>query len=212
MPKIIPAILTNNFSDLEDKFKKLKGLTDWVQVDIADGKFVNNVSIKLEDIAKSDIVKNFSLEIHLMVLNPERYFKDCRKINTKRVAFHFEAVDNLKDVLSEAEKFSFQKSLALNPKTSITKVKPYLAKLDVVVLMSVAPGFQGQKFMRQILDKIKKLKKMKPEVKIEVDGGINLSNIKKISDSGADYLVVGSSLFKSGNIKETFKKLKEKIK
>lgn len=212
MKTIIPAILTNDLSDMESKLKKLQGLTNWVQIDIADGKFVNNTSVTLEDISKIDCIRDFFLEAHLMVKNPEIYFLACRAIKIKRVIFHYEAVDNFKKVLSEAEKFNFQKGIALNPKTPIEKIKPYVSKLDAILLMSVTPGFQGQKFIYKVLEKIKALKKIAPQVKIEVDGGVNLSNIKMISNAGADYIAVGSNLFESKNIKERLKKLQSKIK
>ena len=211
MEKIIPAILTTDIADLQHKLEKIRGFADWVQIDIMDGKFVNNISIVLEEISQIEISKDFSLEAHLMVLNPKTYFLQCQKNGIKRVIFHIEAADNVRDVLSEAAKFDFQIGIALNPKTPVQKITPYADSMDVVVLMSVNPGLQGQKFIPETLDKIRELKKLVPHMKIEVDGGINLDNIKKVSDTGGDYLVVGSGLFNADNIQERFKELQSKI-
>ncbi len=211
MKQIIPAILTQDIADLQSKLKKIQGLTDWVQIDIMDGKFVNNTSITLENISHIKLIDNFSIEAHLMVLNPETYFLQCQKGNVKRVSFHVEA-GNIKNILSEAKKFNFQKGLALNPETPIKEIIPHMDEIDFVVLMSVNPGLQGQKFISQTLGKIQELKQIAPQLEIEVDGGINLDNIKMISDAGANYLVVGSGLFEGENIKKRFKDLQSKIK
>lgn len=211
MKKIVPAILTKDFSDLENKLKKLQNLTDWVQIDIANGKFVNNVSIKLEELQRINLRKKFLLEIHLMVWHPEEYFSVCQSVGARRVDFHFEAAYNLKNTLLAAKKFNFEKFLAINPETSVEKIEPYLKEIDGVLILSVNPGFQGQKFIPRVLEKIKRLEKIMPQLKIEVDGGINLKNIKMVTRAGADYVVVGSGLFQYKNIKERLKKLKEEI-
>jgi ribulose-phosphate 3-epimerase len=210
MKKIIPAILTKDIADLENKLGQIQGLANWVQIDIMDGTLVNNTSITIEDISRAKLTENFSLEAHLMVLHPETYFLQCQKSNIKRVIFHIEA-GNTKNILSKAQMFDFQKGLALNPETSIEKIIPYLGKIDVILLMSVNPGFGGQEFILETLDKIRELKKIAPKIKIEVDGGINIDNIKMISDAGADYFVMGSGLFKGEHIEEYFKELQLKI-
>lgn len=243
MKKIIPVILTNNLEDLKNKSKQLKGLTDWVQIDIMDGKFVKNISIKLRDLLK--IRTRFNLEAHLMVLNPEKYLADCRKVGIKRVLFHFEATDQPLIVLEKIKRMGFEAGLALNPETPIKKIKPYLNKLDVVLILGVHPGFSGQMFIFSTFDRIRQLRDLSRQVnpvrngevldipslknlkiditsppqgagisngvKIEVDGGINLRNIQKIVRAGADYLVISSALFKSKNIKQTFKQFKKMI-
>lgn len=204
MIEIIPAILTDSPDDLKNKLIQLKGLTDWVQIDIMDGKFTDNVSIQIEDLGRMH--PRFNLEIHLMVLNPEKYFGECQKAKAKRVIFHFETVQNLKRTLEKARRFNFQIGIALNPETPILKVKNYLNQIDSALLLTVHPGFQGQKFIPQVLDKIRKLKEISPKIKIGVDGGINVFNVKKAAEAGADYLIVGSGLWKSKNIKKSFAK------
>ncbi|MGB9598736.1 MAG: ribulose-phosphate 3-epimerase, partial [Minisyncoccales bacterium] len=170
MAKIIPAILTASLNDLENKLRIIQNLTDWVQIDIMDGKFVKNVSISLADLKKIKIPLN--LEVHLMVLNPEKYFRDCQNLKAKRVIFHYEATKNPKRVFEIMKKYDFSPGLAINPSTSVEKIKKFLEKLDLVLLLAVNPGFQGQKFNPIVLTKIKELKKLSKKIKIGVDGGI----------------------------------------
>ena len=208
--EIIPAILTNDLNDFKNKLKKIKNLTSWLQIDIMDGKFVNNTSIKLTDLEKIKIP--FNLEIHLMVFKPEKYFLDCQKLKAKRVIFHFEAAKNPLKILKEMEKYSFEKGMAINPETKVAEIKPYLKNLDLVLLLGVKPGFQGQKFNLVVLKKIGQIRQIfNKKIKIGVDGGVKLYNIGKIAKAGADNLVVGSYLFQSKNINLTFKKLKNKV-
>jgi len=210
MRKVIPVILTNDVKDLKDKLEKLDNLTDWVQIDIMDGKFVSNTSIRLKDLKK--IQSNFNLEAHLMVLNPEKYLRISKKVNIKRIIFHFETVKYVLKILKKIEKLGFEKGIALNPETSIEKIEPYLDRVDLILLLGVQPGFGGQKFNPLVIDKIKSIKKIEPGVKIEVDGGINLSNISDIAKAGADYLVVGAGLFSSSDVRQRFIQLQEKVK
>lgn len=210
MKKIIPAILTDSPKDLKNKLIRLKGLIDWVQIDIMDGKFTDNVSIQIEDLGR--IHPKFNLEIHLMVQNPEKYFQKCQKAKAKRVIFHLEAVQNLERILKEARKFDFQIGIALNPETAIKKIKNYLNQIDLALLLTVHPGAQGQKFIPQVLDKIKELREISSKIKIGVDGGLNLFNIKKAAETGADYLVVGSGLWETKNIKKSLQDFSNKFK
>ena len=206
MPEIIPAILTNDLEDFKAILKKLEGLVDWVQIDIMDGKFVNNKSIKLKDL--EGIKHNFNLEAHLMVAEPQKYFKVCDQLNIKRVLFSVEPVKDLDKVIKEARKFKFEVGFSINPSTPLDNIIPFLDKVDVVLFLAVTPGWQGQKFEETVLEKIKKLKDISPDIKIEIDGGVNLDNIKSVVEAGADYIDVGSAIVKSENIKETIKKLK----
>lgn len=212
MKKVTPAILAENVVKLQHNLGQVEGLDAWVQVDITDGKFVDNTSVSLEDFFRVKLAESFSMEIemHLMVLHPQRYFLLCQENNVKRVVFHLEAGDT-ENILAEAKKYNFQIGLALNPETPVEKVLPFINEIDVVLVMSVNPGRQGQTFIRQTLVKIQELKKLAPRVKIEVDGGINLENIKEVSDAGADYMVVGSGLLQAENIQERFKELQSRI-
>ena len=209
MKQVIPAILTDDFEDLKNKLKKIKNLADWVQIDIMDGIFVNNHSISLEDLKQAQTKSN--LEAHLMVLSPEKYLSQAKMAKVKRVIFHFEATKNILAILKKIAELGLKKGLALNPETEIKEIKPYLDTIDLVLLLAVQPGFGGQKFNGSVISKIKILKELAPEIKIEVDGGINLANIEEVAQAGADYLVVGSGLFKAADIKKRFKQLAQKI-
>lgn len=206
MAIIIPAILTNDLRDLENKLKKIEGLASWVQIDIMDGRFVDNVSCEIKNIPKN-ITKSFHLEIHLMVLNPWQYFQGCQEIGAEKVFFHEEAVEDLKIALEEAKKFNFKIGIAINPATPVEKIKPYLNEINYALLLGVNPGFQNQKFMPVVLNKIKELKNIATKIIIEVDGGINLETGRQCVESGADALVVGSYIFNSDNYQATIKKL-----
>ncbi len=208
MKKIIPSILTGDILDLENKLKKLKGVTDWVHIDIADGKFVNNTLIGLNDLSASRAAAGFSLEAHLMVFNPEKYFQDCRKADVRRVIFHSEAVDDLTDILVQAKKFDFRIGIALNPQTLWQEIERFVPQIDVVLLMTVNPGSGGQKFLEQVLPKIKSFRNSYPNVKIEVDGGINPETGKRCLAAGANILVSGSYIFGGKNIHNTVEQLK----
>lgn len=211
MTEIIPAILTNDIKDLENKLKEVRGLAEWAQIDIADGQFVNNNSVKLKELENADSLKDFFIEAHLMVFNPENYFSDCQSLEFKRVVFHAEAVDDINKTIEEAKKYGFKVGLAINPETTVVKIHPYLGKIDCVLVMSVFPGFQGQKFIADVLKKVKELKTFAPNLLVGIDGGINVENIKQAADSGADYLVVGSGLFGGGSVKVDLLELQSKI-
>ena len=210
MKQVIPAILTDDPEDLKNKVKKIQNLANWAQIDIMDGKFVNNHSTSLEDL--NQIQTKVNLEAHLMVLNPGKYLSQAKIMKVKRFIFHFEATKNILAVLKKTAEFGLKKGLALNLGTEIKKIEPYLNNIDLVLLLAVQPGFGGQKFDLSLINKIKILKKLAPKMKIEVDGGINLSNIKKVAQAGADYLVVGTGLFGATDIKKRFKQLGQAIK
>lgn len=207
---IIPAILTDSLADFRDKLKKVRHFGGWLQIDVMDGKFVPNKSLSLLTLRKVKIP--LTAEVHLMVENPEKYFEDCEKLGAKRVIWHLEGTKNPGKVLGEMAKYSFQKGIALNPATPVEKLKPYLLRVNVVLLLGVTPGFQSQKFQPRILKKIGQLKKISKKIKIGVDGGVNVSNIRKIAKAGADYFVVGSYLVKAKNIKKNFQLLKIALK
>jgi len=209
MPTIIPAILTKNINDYKNKLSQLKGLVSLVQIDIMDNKFVPNISVKVSDIA--DIKTDINLEAHLMIEQPEKIFKHCEQAGFRRVIFHLEGTNNPDAVLDEMKKFNFERGIAINPETSIEKILPFLDKIDIILFLTVNPGFYGSPFIPAVIDKIKELKKIKGELKIEVDGGINLKNIKSVADAGVNYIVVGSAIFKDGDIEENLKHLKNEI-
>lgn len=214
MPQIIPAILTNNPEDYKNKISILEKLVSRVQIDIIDGVFAKNKTVTANDIAS--IKTPLFLEAHLMVSNPEKYLRDCAQANVKLITVHIEPCkDNIDNILDKIHSLGIKAGIAINPETPIEQIQNFIDKIDLVLIMSVHPGFDGQKFIPVTLEKIKTTRKLFPNTKIEVDGGINLENIKKISLSGANYLIVNSGLFKNGinesAIKESLEKLKQEI-
>jgi len=210
MPEIIPAILTNDLEDLKLKLKKLEGLTRWVQIDVMDGRFVNNTSLKLEELVGID--HKFNLEVHLMVEEPQNYFAICSQLGAKRVFFHYEATQNVDEVLKMSEQYDFKTGISINPPTLLDSITSYLNKVDVVLFLAVNPGWQGQQFDETVLKKIKKLKKISPQTKIAIDGGVNLENVKQVVEAGVDLINVGSVIVKSDNFSEAITQFKETIK
>ena len=206
MTKIIPAILTNNPLDLQRKIKRIKGLTDLVQIDIMDGRFVKNQSIEI-DLLK--LYKNFNFELHLMVECPQDYLQKISKKQIESFVFHFESKANIKRLINKIKQRDIKVGLAINPDTKVKEIDPFLGSIDFVLVLGVNPGFAGSKFQNKALEKVRYLKSQ--GIKVEVDGGINLDNIKKIKKAGADRLAIGTGLFNSKDIKTRFNKLKNKV-
>lgn len=197
MPEIIPAILTNNLEDYSQKISILERIVSRIQVDVIDGIFVPNHTVSLNELAT--VRTSLFLELHLMAKNPEKYLDKIAKIGVKLLVLHFEVCEEtLEDLIEKVHSMNIQIGIAINPETSVEKTKHILDAVDLVLIMGVHPGFEGQKFIPETLEKIKALRKISSTIPIEVDGGINKENIKEIGQAGADYLVVGSSLFKNG--------------
>jgi Pentose-5-phosphate-3-epimerase len=208
MKPIIPAILTDNFSDFQQKLKKVESLSSWLQIDVSDGRFTPNKTLSLNDLLPLKFKQN--LELHLMVFEPEKYFLTAEKLKVKRVIVHYEAVEkNIDEIFSK--KYPFNLGLALNPTTSEEKIFPYLSKVNFILILGVTPGAQGQKFQEPVLEKIKKIKTFSPKTIIEVDGGINETTIQKVNQAGADIFVVGSAILKTKEPKKMIENLKNLI-
>lgn len=203
--KIIPAILVKNKKDLKERLKKAKKVSSYVHVDIMDGKFVSNKTI---DYTFLRGMKNLpKIEFHLMVKYPKdkviKYIPYCDLI-----LFHFEAARDVFSVIREVKKHEKKVGIAINPKTKVSVVFPYLTYLDKVLIMGVNPGRSGQKFLSSILSKITQLRKIDKKIEISVDGGINDKTALRCVKAGASSLVVNSYLYNSGNIQKMYNKLK----
>jgi len=208
--QIIPAILAQELDDLKDKLASVDGATEWVHVDIMDGEFVDNYTIDVSDLLS---VKHASkVSAHLMVKDPERYFQKCKDAGVARVIFHYESTDRHSDLLQKISELGMKKGIALSPNTPIDVVRDYLHRLDVILLLSVEPGYGGQAFIETTLDKIKDLRKISPVVAIGVDGGIKEENIKEINDAGATLFMINSALFFYKDVKAAVASFKRKIK
>lgn len=210
MSEIIPAILSKEVGDVNSKLKQVEKLVTWAQIDIADGDFVNNKTVTVEQL--KGIQTSLNLEAHLMVLQPEQHLIACKKANIGRVIIHLETIDRTSNqIFKEINRLDMEVGIALNPDTPVPQVLPYLKRIHVVLFMSVHPGFQAQAFIPGVLDRIKELKEYYSETKIAVDGGINTETIQKVAHAGVDYIDVGSALFGTGGIENNYHQLQSLI-
>ena len=213
--KISPSILSADFSQLGEEIKKLEvGGADMIHVDVMDGHFVPNLTIGPPVIKNLRKYTKLPFDVHLMISPVHEYIENYANAGADIITIHPEATENLKESISLIKKFGKKVGVSLNPKTEIKTLIDEIDNIDLVLVMSVNPGFGGQKFMPEVLDKIKELKKIKDKNQyhfdIEVDGGINFSNSKMVLEAGADILVSGTTVFKenNGDIKTNIKKLK----
>lgn len=211
MVQIIPAILSNTEKDFKkDVTRYIESSsfqTGWVHIDFMDNKFVLNESIKPLQVAKYQI--KLHKEAHLMVVHPLQWLDDLVKVGFERIIFHIEAKDNIKKCIKRIKNKGLQVGLAINSETPIEKLGAFIDKIDVILIMTIVPGFQGQPFIPQALEKVREARS-KWSVKIGVDGSVKDSNIKQIVDSGVDFMIVGSFLLK-GDIDENLEKIWEKV-
>jgi len=209
--KIVPAILTNELKDLEKKIRQVESFTDIAQIDIMDGKFVPSKSITAKDLSK--IKTNLFLEAHLMVDYPSCEIIPFKEAGVKRFIFHFEAKENPEEVIEKIKKENMEVGLAINPETEIEFVEKFFERIELLLIMAVNPGFYGSKFIPQVLEKVRYLKKIrKRKFLIGLDGGIKINNIREIKEAGVELACVGSEIFCKGEPRENFFALLEKIK
>ncbi len=210
---IAPSILAANFVDLSSDFKMLNNSeADLVHVDVMDGEFVPNISFGQNIVKQMHNISDKPLDVHLMIIRPERYVDSFIESGAEYLTFHLEATDHAHRLISYIQSKGVKAGVAINPQTSVDHLDDILEGLDMVCLMSVNPGFGGQKFIYRTLHKISKLKdkiiERNLDTLIEIDGGVGLQNAERILEAGADILVAGSSVFKAENPTETISKLK----
>ena len=213
--QISPSILSADFSKLGDEIVKLEnGGADMIHVDVMDGHFVPNLTIGPPIIKSLRKYTKLPFDVHLMISPVHKYIKNYADAGADIITIHPEATDNLSESIELIKSLNKKIGVSLNPDTPIDKIKNILSKVDLILIMSVYPGFGGQKFMPEVLDKIKTLNKLKINNKfnfnIEVDGGINFENSKFVIDAGADILVSGTTIFREneGNIKKNIETLR----
>jgi ribulose-phosphate 3-epimerase len=202
--QISPSILSADFSQLGNEIKRLeKGGADMIHIDVMDGHFVPNLTIGPTIIKSLRKYTKLPFDVHLMISPVHKYIEDYANAGANIITIHPEATDNLKDSINHIKKLNKKAGVSLNPNTKINVIKEFLSEIDLVLVMSVHPGFGGQKFISDSLDKIKELKKIKDienfNYDIEVDGGINFDNSKLVIKAGANILVSGTTIFKNNN-------------
>jgi len=213
--KISPSILSANFSQLGNEIKRLEdGGADMIHIDVMDGHFVPNLTIGPPVINSLRKYTKLPFDVHLMISPVHKYIKDYAEAGANIITIHPEATNNLQESIKHIKNFGKKVGVSLNPNTQIDVIEKLLAEINLVLIMSVHPGFAGQKFIPNVLNKIKELKKIKDKKNlnfdIEVDGGINFDTSKLVIEAGADILVSGTTIFKNnkGDIKKNIDTLK----
>ena len=213
MALIAPSLLASNFLRLEEECIMInESEADWFHLDVMDGRFVPNISFGLPVIEQIRKVAQKPCDVHLMILEPEKYAEAFKQAGADILTVHIEACEHLHRNIEQIKSLGMQAGVALNPHTPVSALADILHDIDLVCLMSVNPGFGGQKFIPYSLEKIRQLRRMIDEkgltVKIEIDGGVTLDNAHLITEAGADVLVAGNTVFKSPHPKQTIAKLR----
>lgn len=217
MVKIAPSILSADFSKLGEHITRLDNSeADIIHIDVMDGRFVPNISFGMPIIKSIRPYTKKEFDVHLMIEEPSKYIEEFAKSGADIITVHYESEKHLDKTITHIKELGIKAAVALNPATPINVLESILKELDMVLIMSVNPGFGGQKYIKYCDEKIKDLKQMilktGKDIAIEVDGGIDLTNIKDVSNSGADIIVAGSAVFKQDKIEENIKNLKEVTK
>ena len=214
MKKLIaPSLLSADFLHLSKDVEMInKSNADWFHLDIMDGVFVPNISFGIPVVKAVKSLAKKPLDVHLMIVEPDRYFEAFRDAGADIITFHYEASTHIHRSLQKIKSLGMKAGVVLNPHSPVALIEDILCESDLVILMSVNPGFGGQKFIERTFDKIVKLRSMievqKLDTLIEVDGGVSVNNAKQLFDAGADVLVAGNAVFKSDDPVKTIDILK----
>lgn len=217
MVKIAPSILSADFANLGRDIESIEKYgADVVHFDVMDGRYVPNISFGVPIMKSIKGLTKLPFDVHLMIEEPSKYIEDFAKSGADIITFHYEAETHIDRTINYIKSFGVKAGIALNPGTSVSLIKDLIPSLDMVLIMSVNPGFGGQKYIPYASEKIRELKKLKDELNkdliIEVDGGVGKDNIKDIVNCGVDLVVAGSAVFKDGKIEENLKELRWALK
>ena len=211
---IAPSILSADFSDLKSDILMVnESKADWFHVDIMDGVFVPNISFGMPVLKSINEYATKTLDVHLMIVNPEKYIQKFAELGSNILTIHYEvSKDTLRESIKDIKKHGMKAGVAINPDTNTNVLEDHIDDIDLVCIMGVFPGFSGQKFIEATYKRCKEVKKLinkhKSDTLIEVDGGVTIHNAKKLIECGANVLVSGSHVFKHENPKEIISKLK----
>ena len=216
MKIIAPSMLSCNFGKLEEEIEMVnQSEAGWFHLDVMDGVFVPNITFgtPILEVFKKYATKH--LDAHLMIVNPENYIEKFASLGANTITVHYEACDNLQNTINQIKKLNVKAGVAINPDTEISVLYSLINEIDLICLMSVFPGFSGQKFIPDTFERLEKLKKIitdkNSQAMIQIDGGVSIDNAKKLVSLGADILVAGSFVFKSEDASTTIKKLNSVI-
>jgi ribulose-phosphate 3-epimerase len=214
MPIIAPSLLASNFLELGKACQMLhESEAEWFHLDVMDGVFVPNISYGLPVIEQISKTSNKIMDVHLMIVQPEKYIADFKKAGANVLTVHYEACPHLHSTLQQIKAQGMKAGVALNPHTSIDVLKDIIQEIDVVCIMSVNPGFGGQKFIEHTYEKVRSLKQLITQkgsnTLIEIDGGVTELNAAALVQAGADVLVAGTTVFKAADPKQMIQQLKQ---
>jgi len=204
IPKVAPSVLSSNFGNLNKEIQLINQSSAYsIHIDVMDGVFVPNISFGQPIVKTLSLISKKPLDIHLMIVNPLKFIDDFVFNNTLNITIHYESTNKIEETLDYIKSKNIKSGLAIKPNTTIDEIESFIKNVDVLCLMSVNPGFSGQNFIKKTFTRLKQLKKLIEKKRlstlIQVDGGVNNTNAKKLFDLGADILVSGNYIFKSAN-------------